>query len=213
MKLLLTDRFCQHAKSTGEAQTDYFDETVTGLALRVTRLGTKAWTFHYTRNGKRCRTTLGRYPSISLARARTLATEATSAVAEGGLPTLGGGMTVAALAEAYIQHIARLRSAQEIERRVRRDIVPIIGNVALADLHRRDATRIIDAKRKAPIGARRAFDDLRAMLRWAVARGDLDHNPLEGMRSPPTSGVRDRVLGRMKSVPYGLPSLIDRWAK
>jgi hypothetical protein len=37
MKLLLTDRFCQHAKSK-ERQTDYFDETVKGLALRVTSL-------------------------------------------------------------------------------------------------------------------------------------------------------------------------------
>src|SRR5262249_24345597 len=46
MKLQLTDRFCQHAKSS-EPQTDYFDETMTGLALRVTSHGTKAWTFLY----------------------------------------------------------------------------------------------------------------------------------------------------------------------
>ena len=42
MRVLLTDRFCDRAKSTG--QTDYFDETVSGLALRVTRHGVKAWT-------------------------------------------------------------------------------------------------------------------------------------------------------------------------
>ena len=46
MKLLLTDRFCDRAKarSGGEPQTDYFDETVAGLALRVAVSGRKTWT-------------------------------------------------------------------------------------------------------------------------------------------------------------------------
>src|SRR5262245_26268103 len=66
MKLLLTDRFCQHAKST-EPQTDYFDETVKGLALRVTNQGTKSWTLHH--GTPRKRVTLGRYPTVSLASA------------------------------------------------------------------------------------------------------------------------------------------------
>jgi len=77
-----------------------------------------------------------------------------------------------------------------------RNIIPVIGNVKLADLHRRDATRVVDAitRRGAPVEAMRAFEDLRAMLRWAVARGDLDHNPIEGMRKPPGSKPRTRVL-------------------
>ena len=211
MKLLLTDRFCQHAKSS-TPQTDYFDETVTGLALRVTKHGTKAWTFNYTRAGKRARVTLGRYPSIPLARARTLATEAATAVSEGRDPSGSGSMTVASLAESYIKHVRRLRSAKEIERRLRRDVLPIIGNVALSDLHRRDATRIIDAKREAPIGARRAFEDLRTMLRWAVGRGDLDHNPIDGMKGPAVSSVRERVLSEdeIRTLWLALPNALSR---
>jgi hypothetical protein len=74
MQVLLTDRFCDRAKST-TAQTDYFDEKVTGLALRVSRQGVKAWTLHFTGStGKRARMTLGRYPATSLANARALAT-------------------------------------------------------------------------------------------------------------------------------------------
>ena len=118
MKLLLTDRFCQTAKSK-TPQTDYFDVTVRGLALRVTRQGTKAWTFHYTSGNKRVRKTLGRYPAVSLAGARTLASEATTAVAEGRDPRYAAGsMTVASLAERYIGSIQGLRSAKEIERRI-----------------------------------------------------------------------------------------------
>jgi hypothetical protein len=58
MRLLLTDRFCARAKSQS-AQTDYFDETVKGLALRV-GAKRKTWTLHLTAGGKRRDTRLAR---------------------------------------------------------------------------------------------------------------------------------------------------------
>ena len=51
MKLLLTDRFCARATARS-AQTDFFDETVHGLALRV-GAKRKTWTLHLTVAGKR----------------------------------------------------------------------------------------------------------------------------------------------------------------
>src|SRR4051794_398291 len=72
MRVQLTDRFCASAKSAG-VQTDYFDEAVSGLALRVTSKGTRSWTLLY--GSPRHRITLGRYPSISLAAARAKAIE------------------------------------------------------------------------------------------------------------------------------------------
>jgi integrase len=182
MKLLLTDRFCQHAKST-EPQTDYFDQTVKGLALRVTSQGTKAWTLHY--GTPRKRVTLGRYPTVSLASARTLAIETREGRVQG---------TIAALAEVYIKACQGKRTAKEIERRLRKDVLPIIGHIALRDLHRRDVIRVLDAKSEAPISARKAYDDIRTMLGWALTRGDLDHNPIEGMQGPTNSKARERVL-------------------
>ena len=106
-------------------------------------------------------------------------------------------MTVAALVDSYVEkHVAPLRTAAEIERRIRKNIVPVIGDVRLADFHRRDVNRCVDpiTKRGSPIEAARAFEDLRAMLRWAVNRGDLDHNPIDGMKKPATSKPRERVL-------------------
>jgi integrase len=182
MKVQLTDRFCQHAKSTA-AQTDYFDETVTGLALRVTSGGVKAWTLLH--GVPRKRITLGRYPALSLAAARSLAIETKEGRVAG---------TVAATVEMYIRSISGLRSAAEVERRLRHDALPVIGHIPLRELHRRDVTRVIDVKADAPIAARRVFEDIRAMIRWAVSRGDLDHNPIDGMTGPPASKPRDRVL-------------------
>src|SRR5262249_54187253 len=115
--------------------------------------------------------------------------------------------TVAALAETYLRSISGLRSRPEIERRLRRDVLPIIGHIPLDELHRRDVTRVIDAKiADAPITARRVFEDVRAMVRWAVARGDLDHSPIDGMRGPAISKPRTRVLtdDEIRAVCHGL---------
>jgi integrase len=213
MHLLLTDRFCDRAKAT--TQTDYFDETVSGLALRVTAGGTKAWTFLYTAGGKRRRITLGRYPAISLAKARTLALEARAMIANGVDPRARGAMTVADLVEAYIaKHTTTLKSGAEIARRIRKNIVPVIGSVPLAELHRRDATRVVDAVtgRGAPIEATFAFQDLRSILRWAVARGDLDHDPIAGMPAPPGGKPRERVLSddEIRQLWLALPTVLPR---
>jgi hypothetical protein len=75
MRVALTDRFCERAKAAdGAAQTDYFDEKVPGLALRVGK--GKSWTLHYGPKGSRRRMTFGQYPAISLADARRRALEA-----------------------------------------------------------------------------------------------------------------------------------------
>ena len=181
MRVQLTDRFCASAKSAG-VQTDYFDVSVSGLALRVTSGGTRSWTLLY--GTPRRRVTLGRYPSLSLAGARARAIEVKDGRSAG---------TIAALAEVYLRSVSGLRSAPAIERRLRKDVLPIIGHIPLGELHRRDITRVLDAK-SAPIAARRVFEDLRAMVRWAVSRGDLDHNPIDGMKGPPISKPRTRVL-------------------
>jgi integrase len=184
MRVQLTDRFCASAKSPAGPQTDYFDESVSGLALRVTSGGTKSWSLLY--GSPRRRVSLGRYPALSLAAARARALEVKDGRASG---------TIAALAETYLRSINGLRSVKEIERRLRRDVLPIIGHIPLGELHRRDVTRVIDGKIvDAPIAARRAFEDIRGMIRWAVARGDLDHNPIDGMKGPAISKPRTRTL-------------------
>jgi integrase len=121
---------------------------------------------------------------LSLASARALAIETREGRTSG---------TIAALAEIYLKSVSGLRSASGIGRRLRRDVLPLIGHIPLRELHRRDVTRVIDGK-SAPIAARKVFEDVRAMVRWAVSRGDLDHNPIDGLRGPPISKVRTRVL-------------------
>jgi len=217
MTVLLTDKFCQAIKSS-RGRTSYHDSKTHGLVLRVTSKGAKTFTLVYVApGGERARLTLGRYPHLPLARARTMALEHLSLLEEGTDPRHGGGgtRTVAELVENYVRkRIHTLRTAKQIERRLRKNVVPIIGGLPIEQVHRRDLNRVLDAvvDRGAPIEARRVFEDAFAMFRWAVERGDLGHNPMEGMRKPATSKPRERVLSdaELRTLWQKLPKALPR---
>jgi integrase len=200
----LTDRFCKSARGVEAKQTDYYDEAVKGLCLTVSPGGTKTFNLIYTRpgDGKRARMKLGRYPELQLAKARERARGTRAEVGEGNDPVaakraVAASMTVHDLVENYVvRHASTKRTADAIARRLRKNVSEAIGGIKVADLHRRDLTRVIDAikDRGANIEANRVFEDLRAMVRWARGRGDLDENLMEGMRKPSEAVERDRVL-------------------
>jgi hypothetical protein len=205
-RIALTERFVAHAKPRGdEHQTDYWDETAEGLILRVSRGGRRVWNFLAALpDGTRPRVELGTYPATSVAMARGLAIEARACVDRGEDPRAhfgrrsAGAMTVAGLIERYLDlHVRRhLRSAKEIERRLKKNVLPVIGDVKVSELHRRDINRALDPiiNRDAPIEAARVHEDILALTRWALARGELDRDPMLGLRRPPAKQPRDRTL-------------------
>jgi integrase len=221
VRILLTDRFVAGAKADS-TRPEFFDSRVKGLSLRVSP-SAKTWAFHFTDpvNGKRARLTLGTFPAMTLAAARGAALEARADVESGQDPRAhkAGTMTVATLAAGYLAKHVRpnLRSARQFERRLAKNVIPQIGSVRLADLHRRDINRVLDAivGRHRPIEANRVFGDIRAMLRWAVARGDLDRDPTAGMAAPSPPRSRDRVLSEAEiaqfwtALPTALPKSVN----
>jgi integrase len=223
-QVALTDRFAAAAKSPNVPQTGYFDAGTKGLALRVAQGGRKTWTFHFTSptDGKRSRLSLGTYPATSLASARTKALEAKGLVEAGKDPRAdiaaqgAAAMTVAGLLNSYLEKHVKpsLRTAAAIERRLNKNVLPVIGALPLAELHRRDVNRVIDpiVARSRPVEASRVFEDFRAAIRWAVARGDLDHNPIDGMPKPTASRPRERVLNddEIAALWNGLPKALAR---
>jgi integrase len=127
-----------------------------------------------------------------------------------------GAMTVRQLVASYLDKRVRptLRSAKAIERRFNKNVLPIIGNLPLADLHKREINRVVDPilKRKRPVEAARCFEDVRALFRWSVARGDLDNNPMQGMQKPGEAQPRERVLSdhEIRSLWNQLPEALPR---
>jgi Arm DNA-binding domain len=145
-KVMLTDRFAAGAKPlNGDERTDFFDALVTGLCLRATK-DRRSWSFCFTNpsDKKWTRLTLGTYPAISLAAARGKALEAKSQVDQGQDPrassSAAASMTVAELVASYLGDPEKqaLRSKASIERRLRKNVLAVIGEVKLSELRRRD---------------------------------------------------------------------------
>ncbi len=79
----LTKQFVANAKPRAAGRIEHWDTHTSGLGLRVTEKGAKSWVVMYRVNGRQRRLTLGPYPRISLADARTRALESLNAVSKG----------------------------------------------------------------------------------------------------------------------------------
>jgi integrase len=201
MRLLLTDRFCERAKpAQGQTQTDYFDEQVSGLALRVAD-GHKAWSFHFTSpgNGKRARLTFGSYPATSLGAARTRATEAKALVEEGKDPRSTEADTLQGICEEYLRREGkRLRSLDWRKGVLERHVYPTLGHRPIAKIQRSEIVRLLDKieDRSGATMADRTLAVIRKIMNWHASRSDDFRSPIvKGMaRTKPSELARERVL-------------------
>jgi integrase len=193
-KRLLTDRFCTHAKAQeGEVQTDYFDEATKGLALRVSRSGSKSWTWHHTINGKRARLTFGSYPAISLGAARAKADEARAL----GPEAIAKADSFQAICEECLRR-SDIRTKAWRQGVLERAVYPVIGAKPIDDIRRSDVVRLLDQieDQRGAATADQALAIIRRVMNWHAARSDDFRSPIvRGMaRTRPNERARDRIL-------------------
>jgi len=206
-KVTLTDRFVASATSGPTGRAAYHDASTPGLVLRVSKSGKRTWSFVFwsPKTGQRARLTFGSFPRTSLATARAHAIEAGGYIDADKDPrdafsaTDASAVTVEMLIDSFVEKHVRpnLRTAANFEQRFKRNVTPIVGNIRLADLHRRDINRCLDeiVRRGSLIEANRVHAAMSAMFSWATRRGDLDRNPMQGMGKPSTeTGPRERHL-------------------
>jgi hypothetical protein len=200
MRLQLTDRFCDRAKpQSGQAQSDYFDETVKGLALRVSPTF-KSWTLHYRLGGKQVRQSLGAYPAISLGSARRKALEAKAELAEGRDPRANAKAdSFQAIAEDYFRREGNgLRSGADRQSRLSRLVYPVLGPRPIADIRRSDIIRLLDQIEddNGPAAADGMLSIIGRIMNWHASRSDDFRSPIvRGMaRTKPKERARDRIL-------------------
>ncbi|ORE97475.1 site-specific integrase [Aurantimonas sp. 22II-16-19i] len=199
----LTSRFVESVKV--EDRTDFWDEAVRGLVLRVSPTGRKVWNFVYRResDGERCRLSIGKFPALTLEKARRKALDAVTAVSDGADPSgdrraRREAMTVEELAGLYIERYAKRnkRSWAEDERVLRVDVLPAIGRTKAVAVKRRDVLDIIDAKAEAGklTQSTHILAVVRKMFGWAVDEDYLEVSPAVGIRPRAKAVKRDRVL-------------------
>jgi integrase len=164
-----------------------------GLRLRVEPTGRRSFRW-YTRDGKkRVVLTIGSWSEraeeghVTLAEARQRLAALKAARDEGRLASerrgdapADGRATVADVAADFIAHLQRRRkTADQVERALKRDVLPAIGAIPIAAMTPRDVRRVVEAivKRGSPSAADHVFVHLNGLLRFAVGRGELGMNP------------------------------------
>lgn len=175
-----------------------------GLSIRITQNGTKTWIFRYSFSGIPRRMTLGNYPGITLADARTRHGEAMQELQRGIDPGLKAAQAKAKmkaaptfedlLKEFWTMELHAQPSGAERKRLVEKDALKAWGKRKVFSITRRDAVLLLDAVRKrAPVGANRLQGILVRMFNFAAERGILEHSPLTGMKRKKEQ-ARARVL-------------------
>ena len=163
-KKRLTDRAIKLLKSCNE-RFEVWDSSAPGFGVRVSPAGRKSFIYLYRFEGRPRRVTLGVYPRMSLATARTRQAEARELLEEKGRDPgaeLVKGKranreapTVNDLADEYMEKWAkpRKRSWREDERQLNANVLSLIGRKKAASVTRRDVIQIIDAivERGSPI--------------------------------------------------------------
>ena len=189
----LTDIVIRNLQPPEKGQVTYTDDSISGFGIRVSQGGVKTFVLVYGRS--RTRMTIGRYPTISLADARTKAREVLAewTLGKHRVPTISFADALTQYITNRLEKELRPSSAKEAARVLKKHFLPKLRHEKLADLSTVTLTNIVD-KIAAPSTRRHAFSNLRAFLRWTRSRGYLTHSPLEGAPAPQTSKPRERVL-------------------
>ncbi|MFC3725462.1 tyrosine-type recombinase/integrase [Neoaquamicrobium sediminum] len=213
----LTARFVETVKA--ETRTDYWDDVVRGLVLRVSPSGVKSWTVVYTResDGSKRRVTLGKFPAVQLEKARAKALATVTAVIDGKDPAADKrarreAMTVEDLGALFIEKYARRhkKTWAEDERLLKREVYPEIGSMKALAVKRRDLLDIIEAKADAGYLAQstQILAVIRKMFNWAVDSDYLETSPATGIKPRGKAVRRDRVLSddEVRTIWQSLPA-------
>lgn len=181
-----------------------------GLTFTLSKKGTAAWVFRFSCGGKQRELTLGTYPTISIKRARELATEARAKVQQGidvakakqdAITALTAAGTVKELCDEYYNRnvVGRVKRPDLIREKMDRDIIRALGRMRIVDVKPMDIDRMIRGivERGAPIMANRVLTITKAVFDFAVRRHWTDQNPAAAFKREDAGGRetgRQRVL-------------------
>ncbi|MEP2123859.1 MAG: tyrosine-type recombinase/integrase, partial [Lentilitoribacter sp.] len=186
----LTDIAIRQLKPPEKGQKTHMDDAMPNFGVRVSQGGTK--TFIVMAGQTRQRITIGRFPVITIAEART---EAKRLLAE---RTLGKHrpktVTFAEARERFLDHAKaknRPRTVKDYTRLLKH--FPF-ARTRLADISRHDIARQLDTLTGTPSERDHALVTIKVFFNWTVSEGYLDHSPCQGLRQKRPYRPRERIL-------------------
>ena len=181
----LTDRAITALEPAGT----YFDTEVTGLAVKVYASGVKAFVFVWREHGRQRRTTLGRFPTWTVGKARTHAGRLRLRADVGDSVVEVRGTMVGDLLEqwrAVVRLTRRPGTVVQYELALDKYIIAAFGK----DEPRAVTRNRIEAwhgeiAQRVPIHANRSLGVLSAFMSWLEHDHVIDRNPCRGIRRCP----------------------------
>ena len=193
----LTDQTIRNAKPKDK---EYNISDGNGLAIRIKPSGTKLWRFTYQRpiTKQRASLSLGKYPDLSLKKARAKTVAARELLADGIDPKVHRDNELKAK-QAILKHTfeavatdwLKLKASEvkegtykTISNTLINHIIPVIGKQPITAITAPQvitALRPIEAKGNLEVIAR-VCQYLNQIMRYAVNHGIIHHNPLSGIK-------------------------------
>ena len=169
-----------------------------GLHALVQANGSILWQQRYRYEGKEQTASHGSYPLVSLLEARKKRDELKKLLLEGLDPAkvkrqrsadgkFSLGDTFKEIADTWHKQWSEVRSprhAAYVRRRLEGDVFPVIGDLPIASLRPLDIVKVIKAieSRGAVDIAKRAYQTIGAICRYAVAHGLMDRDPTQDVK-------------------------------
>jgi integrase len=184
----------------------YWDSGCPGFGVKVTPKGRKVFIVLYRGAGSRLRKyTIGPYGRVTLHQARMAALKIFAARTDGRDPAAEKQLArrrlvadrVDELIELYIaEHVSETRSAREISRLLRREVIPTWGTRSAHEIGKREVIELVQdvVARGAPSAANKLLKLIKTFFGWCVGRAILEASPAQGLSSPAREKARDRVL-------------------
>jgi integrase len=204
----LTDSAIKGIRSPPAGRIEVADLRCAGLAFRITAAGVRSWCFRFRdpQSGRDARSTIGRYPDISLGQARQAADGLRAQVANGVNPIAqkrldrhdAGSKTFRALSDRYLEEHARRfkRSADADERNLRLHILPKWAKRRYDHIERADVIELVEGiiKSGSPVQANRVQALISMIFSFAVDADLVRSNPCSRLRKRGAETRETRVL-------------------
>ena len=216
MKVALTDRKLKALKPAPAGQRrDLMDSMIPGFGIRVTDRGAKTFMLltRYPGSDNPTRRALGEFPSLTLHEAREKAIQWRKQIKQGVDPShqeahqrraeaRRRANTFRSVAEDFItKKLPSERKGREVERDIRRDLMPAFGDTPVTEITRLEIRDVIEAKKKtAATQARNLLTTAKRLFTWAVdqERYGLDASPADSIKPKSVfneeKAVGDRIL-------------------
>ncbi len=198
-----------------------------GLTFTLSTNGTAAWVLRFRMGGKQREKTIGRFPDISLKRARELATENRAKIQQGvdvarekqiAIRDLNSAWSIKELATDYEEKVLPSLAASTIlsrKQKIRDYVLPAIGNLAAKGVTGSDVVEMLErVADKSPKLVKSVLSATRLIFAHGIAKHVVTSDPSAGISVKAIAGIdtktgQSRVMLSETELRLILPKLAD----